>query len=141
MQGPTDPGGVPGVTPAKPERSLGVAAGLVGLATLASRVLGLVREQMFAAFVGASAYSDAFIVGFRIPNLLRDLFAEGALSAAFVPTFKATLKKEGPQQAYRLGNVIAGNLLVIVGGIVLAAALFAPQIVDAMAGDFASTPG
>lgn len=122
-------------------RKLGVAAGLISLATMLSRLLGLIREQLFAALMGAGVLADAFNVAFRIPNLLRDLFAEGALSAAFVPTFKATLKKEGPDQAYRLGNVIAGNLLVIVGSLVLAGALFAPQIVEAMAGDFAATPG
>jgi len=59
----------------------------ISVATLASRVLGLVRDQLFAALVGANAFSDAFVAAFRIPNLLRDLFAEGALSSAFVPTF------------------------------------------------------
>ena len=62
------------------------SAGRFGAATMLSRVLGLVREQMFAALLGAGHYADAFVVAFRIPNLLRDLFAEGALSAAFVPT-------------------------------------------------------
>jgi len=59
-------------------------------ATMASRVLGLARDQLFAALVGANAFSDAFVTAFRIPNLLRDLFAEGALSSAFVPTFAET---------------------------------------------------
>ena len=68
---------------------MGAKALLVSAATMFSRVLGLVREQMFAALLGASAFADAFVVAFRIPNLLRDLFAEGALSAAFVPTFTA----------------------------------------------------
>jgi putative peptidoglycan lipid II flippase len=64
------------------------SAGLVSAATMLSRLLGLVREQLFAALMGATALADAFNVAFRIPNLLRDLFAEGALSQAFVPTFK-----------------------------------------------------
>lgn len=122
-------------------KKLGRAAGLISIATMFSRLLGLIREQLFAALMGAGVLADAFNVAFRIPNLLRDLFAEGALSSAFVPAFKHTLKKEGPDQAYRLGNVVAGNLLAITGGLVLAAALFAPQIVAGMAGDYASTPG
>src|SRR6059058_6663818 len=62
-------------------------AGVVSAAVFASRILGLVREQVFAVFFGAGRELDAFITAFRIPNLLRDLFAEGALSAAFVTTF------------------------------------------------------
>ncbi len=63
------------------------SAGVAGAATLASRILGLARDQMLAALFGAGNEMDAFIVAFRIPNLVRDLFAEGAMSAAFVPTF------------------------------------------------------
>ncbi len=63
------------------------AAGLVSGMTLVSRLLGLVREVVFAHQIGAGYHSDAFRIAFRIPNLLRDLFAEGALSAAFVPTY------------------------------------------------------
>jgi putative peptidoglycan lipid II flippase len=106
-----------------------------------SRLLGLVREQMFAALLGASHFADAFNVAFRIPNLLRDLFAEGALSQAFVPTFKATLKRGGERDAYTLANRIAGTLVLVTGAIVLMAGLFADDIVAAMAGDFAGVPG
>jgi putative peptidoglycan lipid II flippase len=63
------------------------AAGTVSVAVMASRLLGLVREQVFAGFFGAGYAFDAFVVAFRIPNLLRDLFAEGALSSAFVTVF------------------------------------------------------
>lgn len=122
-------------------RRLGAAAALISLATMLSRVLGLVREQLFAALMGASALADAFNVAFRIPNLLRDLFAEGALSAAFVPAFKSELKGKGAGDAYRLGNTIAGNLLVIVGVLTLAAALFAPELVSALAREYDDTPG
>ena len=69
------------------------AAGLVSAMTLVSRVLGLVREVVFAALLGAGYHSDAFRIGFRIPNLLRDLFAEGALSAAFVPTTRGRRRR------------------------------------------------
>ena len=66
------------------------AAGVVGLAVLCSRVLGLAREQIFAALFGGGRVMDAFTIAFRIPNLLRDLFAEGALSTAFVTVFTRT---------------------------------------------------
>ena len=65
-----------------------LAAGKVSVAVFLSRILGLVRDQFFANLFGAGLYNDAWLVAFRIPNLLRDLFAEGALSAAFLPTFK-----------------------------------------------------
>src|SRR5262245_65601441 len=80
-------------------------AGVVSAAVLASRVLGLVREQAFAVFFGAGRELDAFITAFRIPNLLRDLFAEGALSAAFVATFTPRLERDGEQAARRLDNL------------------------------------
>src|SRR5262245_37098756 len=70
-------------------------AGVVSAAVLASRVLGLVREQAFAILFGAGRELDAFITAFRVPNLLRDLFAEGALSAAFVTTFTRRLEQRG----------------------------------------------
>lgn len=117
------------------------AAGLISVATMLSRVLGLAREQLFAALLGASLFADAFNVAFRIPNLLRDLFAEGALAQAFVPTFKASLKREGTDSAYALANRVAGTLLAVIGLIVLIAAIFAPFIVEAMAGDFSDVPG
>src|SRR5512141_1594704 len=94
------------------------AAGLVSAMTLVSRLLGLVREQVFAALLGAGYYSDAFRIGFRIPNLLRDLFAEGALSAAFVPTYVRATRERGRQGAFQLANrvlsVLAAGLAVVV---------------------------
>jgi putative peptidoglycan lipid II flippase len=112
------------------------AAGLISAATMLSRLLGLIREQLFAALMGASFLADAFVVAFRIPNLLRDLFAEGALAQAFIPTFKADIKDQGQASAYQLGNRVAGTLLVVIGIIVGIAVLFSPQIVDLMASDF-----
>ncbi len=124
------------------KRVLARAAGLISAATMLSRLLGLIREQLFAALMGASFLADAFVVAFRIPNLLRDLFAEGALAQAFIPTFKADLKHNGRDSAYELGNRLAGTLLVVIGAIVTAAVIFAPQIVDVLAADFrADEPG
>ena len=124
-----------------PKRRLAAAAGMISAATMLSRLLGLAREQLFAALLGASAYADAFNIAFRIPNLLRDLFAEGALAQAFVPTFKAKLKGESVREAHALANRVAGTLFVFIGLIVLIAALSAPGIVAAMAGDFREVPG
>jgi putative peptidoglycan lipid II flippase len=109
----------------------------ISAATMASRVLGLARDQLFAALVGANAWSDAFIAAFRIPNLLRDLFAEGALSSAFVPTFADYEKNRGRAEAWRLANAVAGLLLVIVGGIVLLGLVLAPYVVRGIAPGFA----
>ena len=105
-------------------------------ATMASRVLGLVRDQLFAALVGANRWSDAFVVAFRIPNLLRDLFAEGALSSAFVPTFADAHAKRGKEDAHRLANALVGVVLVVVGGVVLAGLVAAPAIVRLLAPGF-----
>ena len=79
------------------------ATGVVGIAILSSRVLGLVREMIFAGLFGAGRNLDAFLMAFRLPNLLRDLFAEGAMSAAFVPTMSRTLTRDGKEAAWRLG--------------------------------------
>ena len=127
--------------PARKRPRLAAAAGMISAATMLSRLLGLAREQLFAALLGASAWADAFNIAFRIPNLLRDLFAEGALAQAFVPTFKAKLKGEGVRAAYDLANRVAATLFIALGLIVLLAAIAAPGIVGAMAGDFREVPG
>ena len=86
-----------------------------------SRLLGLVREQVFAITLGAGVYSDAFLAAFRIPNLLRDLFAEGALSTAFVPTYVATLRRESREAAFALANRVMSTLTIYLGLIALVA--------------------
>jgi putative peptidoglycan lipid II flippase len=116
-------------------------AGVVSAAVLASRVLGLVREQVFAAAFGAGKHLDAFITAFRIPNLLRDLFAEGALSAAFVTTFAQELERTGEKAAWRLASLVVNALAVIVGGLCLLGIWFAPAITRAIAPGFAEVPG
>jgi putative peptidoglycan lipid II flippase len=120
------------------------SAGLIGLATMTSRVLGLARDTVLAAYFGASAsmQMDAFNVAFRIPNLLRDLFAEGAMTAAFVPTFTRTLAAEGKEAAWRVGNLVMNTLLVVTGVLVVAGMIFAPQITLALADEkFTARPG
>ena len=116
-------------------------AGLTGAATLTSRVLGLVRDQVLAAFFGAGNDMDAFVVAFRIPNLVRDLFAEGAMSAAFVPTFTRELTLRGRRDAWRLGNNVLNALIVVTGALVVAGIVFARPLIELYAGDFASVQG
>jgi putative peptidoglycan lipid II flippase len=116
-------------------------AGVVSVAVLASRILGLVREQAFAVFFGAGRELDAFVAAFRIPNLLRDLFAEGALSAAFVTTFTWRLEHRGEAAAWRLANLVVNTLAIVVGTITLAGIWFAPALVAAIAPGFADIPG
>jgi putative peptidoglycan lipid II flippase len=116
-------------------------AGVVGLAVMGSRLLGLVREQVFAVVFGAGRELDAFITAFRIPNLFRDLFAEGALSAAFVTTFSRTLTRDGEAAAARLASLVMTALVVAVGTITLAGIVAAPLLLGWIAPGFDAIPG
>ncbi len=110
--------------------------GSISGATLVSRILGLIREQVQAYFFGAGMVTDAYITAFRIPNLLRDLFAEGALSSAFVPTFISVKEKNGREAAWRLANHIFGTLLLVLGILTVVIFLFAPGIIRVYAFGF-----
>ncbi len=125
-----------------PQDSLHIAksAGLISLATLISRVLGLAREQMIAVLFSRYA-TDAFYVAFRIPNLLRDLFAEGAMSSAFVPTFTEHLKKRTTAEAWKLASNVLNILLVTLSVITLLGFYSADWLVLQFAGEFRSVPG
>jgi len=116
------------------------SAAVMGVATFFSRIAGLIREQSFAYFFGAGAWTDAFNVAFKIPNLLRDLFAEGAMSAAFVPTFNAVLAKEGRERAFRLTSVTLTILVLVVGAITALGIAVSPALVKFMAPKFVSDP-
>ncbi len=116
------------------------SAGLISLATIISRILGLVRETLLLALF-TRFQTDAFYVAFRIPNLLRDLFAEGAMSAAFVPTFTKTLQRRGPQAAWRLASLVINFLAIVLGLIVLLGIFNASWIVETIAGGFGNQPG
>ena len=117
------------------------SASVIGAATMASRVLGLARDQALAYFFGAGNAMDAFYVAFRIPNLMRDLFAEGAMSAAFVPTFTRRLATEGRDAAWRLGTQLITALIVITGGLVVAGIIFAEPLTRLFAAGFSAEPG
>ena len=120
---------------------LAKSAGLIGAATMASRLLGVGREMVLAAVFGATWQMDAFNVAFRVPNLLRDLFAEGAMTAAFVPTFTRKLTSDGKDAAWRLGSLVMNALVLVTVVLALLGILFAPQITAAFAPEFADTPG
>ena len=117
------------------------SAGTVGVAVFCSRILGLVREQVLANFFGAGLAMDAFVVAFRIPNLLRDLFAEGALSAAFVTVFTDYDQRRGGAATWRLANNVLITLTILVGGIALLGMLGSDFLVRLMAPDFGQVPG
>lgn len=117
------------------------AVGSVSLAVLASRILGLVRDLFFAKLFGAGLYNDAWLVAFRIPNLLRDLFAEGALSAAFLPTFTDVLRNQGARRAWHLVNLVMSVLLVLLGVVTLIFLVGAEWLVQALAAGFNEVPG
>ena len=112
------------------EHSLVRSAGIVSIAIMISRMLGVVRESVLAYFFPARTALDAFYAAFRIPNLLRDLFAESVLSNAFVPTFVDAETKSGEQAAWRLANLVFNTVTIILVIITFLGIVFAPQIVD-----------
>ncbi len=109
------------------------AAGVVGAATLLSRIMGYVRDMVMSWAFGTSAAADAFYVAYRIPNLLRELLAEGSMSAAFIPVFTETLTKGSKEEARRLANAVFARLLVILVIVTVIGIIFAPFIVKVIA--------
>ncbi len=135
----TDPSSLPGaaIAPdAGTEKLNTKAAGVIGLAVMCSRLLGLAREQIFAALFGGGAAMDAFTAAFRIPNLLRDLFAEGALSTAFVTTFTKTIARGGDDAAWRLANKVATLTALVLGLLCVAGMIFSTELVAILAPGF-----
>jgi putative peptidoglycan lipid II flippase len=122
-------------TPRQPSAKTGKAAAIVGVAVMCSRVLGLVREVAFTTLFGTHNMS-IFIASFRIPNLLRDLFAEGALSTAFITVFSRKIAKEGDESAWRLAHKIGTLTLVVMSLITMLGMYFSPSLVGLIAGGF-----
>lgn len=123
------------------KKKIAKSAGSVGIAVMCSRVLGLVREQTFAGLFGAGSTYDAFVVAFRIPNLLRDLFGEGALSAAFVTVFSAYHTKKNKEETWKLASNVLTFFLIFLSLLVLIAIYFAGPIVTLLAPDFSQIVG
>jgi putative peptidoglycan lipid II flippase len=124
-----------------PSESVVRSAGMVSVAMGMSRVTGLLREIVMARLFGAGFVYDAFLLGFRIPNLTRDLFAEGALSSAFVPIFTQTLAQKGRKEAALLSNLVATALIIVVGLFCLFGIVFTPAWVNLLASGFHQVPG
>ena len=122
--------------PQTKQKSVARSAGIVSIAVMFSRVFGLVREMIFARYFGAGFLYDAYVVAFRIPNVLRDLFAEGALSAAFVKVFTDVQIKQGEQAAWRLASLVLNALAVVMSIICIVGILLSRQFVDLVADGF-----
>lgn len=125
----------------KNKNTIAKSAAAVGIAVMCSRVLGLVREQIFAGLFGAGMTYDSFVVAFRIPNLLRDLFGEGALSAAFVTVFTAYDTTKTTEDTYRLASNVLTFILLLLSTITLLTIYSAEPLVHLLAPDFALTAG
>lgn len=117
------------------------SAATVGIAVMCSRILGLVREQVFAGLFGAGYDYDSFVVGFRIPNLLRDLFGEGALSAAFVTVFSSYDTNRSKEETWQLASNVLTFILIFLSIITLLGIFFAGSLVSLLAPDFSLIAG
>ena len=123
------------------KRNIARAAGVLGSATMLSRVMGMVRDMIVSRLFGAGLATDAFFAAFQIPNMLRRFFAEGALTSAFVPTFSATLNQRGEEKARELANICFTLLTIVMSAITLAGILLSPWIVGVMFPGFKAVPG
>ncbi|MBM4145865.1 MAG: murein biosynthesis integral membrane protein MurJ [Nitrospira sp.] len=121
-------------------RRIAKAAGLMSVATFISRILGYVKDMILAGFFGATGIADTFFVAFRIPNLLRELFAEGSMSSAFIPVLTEHQTKHGVEESKRLVRITFSFILLFVGLICILGIVFAPEIVTAIAPGFVDTP-
>lgn len=133
-----EPAGLGGEVPVSATKQTSVArsAGIVSVAVMFSRLLGLLREVVFARYFGAGFLTDAYVVAFRIPNVLRDLFAEGALSVAFVKVFTDYQVNKGEKEAWRLASLIFNLLAVILSVICIVGVIFSRQFVELVADGF-----
>lgn len=117
-------------------KSIAKSAGIIGIATLVSRLFGFIRDIIFAAFFGTGIFAQAFVVAFRIPNLFRDLIGEGATNAAVVPVLVEELTHKGKDEFWKLANILLNLLLVILTLLTLAGVILSKPIVIAIAPGF-----
>jgi putative peptidoglycan lipid II flippase len=116
------------------------SAGVIGAATLVSRILGFVRDIVIAQLFGVYLYAQAFVIAFKLPNLFRDLVGEGAVNAAIIPVFSEYLAKDKKAEFWELCNVLMNLLLVILAGITVFGIVFSPVLVRLIAPGFANDP-
>jgi len=123
------------------KRNIARAAGILGGATMLSRIMGMVRDMVVSRLFGAGLATDAFFAAFQIPNMLRRFFAEGALTSAFVPTFSATLTRRGEEDARELANICFTLLTIVMALVTLAGIVFSPLIIGIMFPGFRAVAG
>ncbi|HXC92748.1 MAG TPA: murein biosynthesis integral membrane protein MurJ, partial [Geobacteraceae bacterium] len=116
------------------------AAGVLGSATVLSRIMGMVRDMVVSRLFGAGFATDAFFAAFQIPNMLRRFFAEGALTSAFVPTFSECYTRKGEMEARELANTCFTLLTILMAGITIAGIILSPLIVRIMFPGFSAEP-
>lgn len=122
------------------KRNIARAAGVLGSATVLSRVMGMVRDMVVSRLFGAGFATDAFFAAFQIPNMLRRFFAEGALTSAFVPTFSETYNQQGEDAARELADTCFTLLVLVMAGVTLLGIAFSPLIIRVMFPGFAANP-
>lgn len=122
------------------KKQIARAAGIVGLSTLLSRILGFVRDSLIARMFGAGMAADAFFVAFRIPNMFRRLLGEGSLTSSFIPVFTEYLTHRSREEARELANAFFSAAMVVLTVTTIVGVIFAPQIVTVLAHGFSSVP-
>ena len=137
-----DAGPLPGSSPRIHEENhrVAAAAGLIGAATFSSRILGFIRDMVLARLFGATPAADAFFVAYRIPNLLRELFAEGSMSSAFIPVFTEYQTRRSKQETWELASAMFTTLVTILTAVTLLGILASPAIVWLLAPGFHEDP-
>ena len=118
-----------------PRRRTAVNTAIFSVATGLSRIAGLIREVVAAGYFGTGGAASAFTLAFQIPNLVRALVADAALSSAFVPVFSDLLEHRRRREALQLASALAGLLLIALGGVSLLFILVAPVVVPLFTGD------
>lgn len=122
------------------KKNIARAAGVLGAATVLSRIMGMVRDMVVSRLFGAGLYTDAFFAAYQIPNMLRRFFAEGALTSAFVPTFSEILNREGGKAARDLANICFTLLTIVMAAITVLGVALSPQIIGLMFPGFHAVP-
>jgi putative peptidoglycan lipid II flippase len=122
------------------KKQIARAAGILGSATILSRVMGMVRDMVVSRLFGAGFATDAFFAAFQIPNMLRRFFAEGALTSAFVPIFSEYHTQHGEAEAKELANICFTVLTIVMAAVTVIGIVFSPQIVYLMFPGFRAEP-
>lgn len=139
-ESPAPPAALPESDPLSENSRVMKAAGVIGAATFSSRILGFIRDMVLARLFGATPAADAFFVAYRIPNLLRELFAEGSMSSAFIPVFTEYHTTRAKQDAWELASAVFTTLLTILTGVTILGILGSPLIVWLLAPGFHGQP-